>query len=748
MAQARVNDFSGGETDRFRDGQPNFAQLMKNLYVSENRRLFSRPGFGGLLADARPLGNTDIAAIWNHSVEGVEQTFFIANSTGTPAVRYNNNGIWTVATAADGTTNQIPNWTPASRVPSIKYIRLNDSEFVIVFGDIGLSGYPVKFIRSTIGVWKYVSLGLPTNVDLMSTSPQAIGGNNWLYAAVLKHTYQIFESGSGFITKEVRSAPQFSGTNNGVSEVNVNTDSFTAVLNSDWRDNLDGVLLTSGTFAYADCTWEIYRTVSDGSVFYKIAEVATGSTYSDTDILNPDADITSGAQLYTTGGAVANEMSNARVFDGTFANDALWLASAQRVWQSKVGIYDAVNGSFNFSAREGQFIKAVESIDVYPIILTNQGVYRIEGIVDDLGNGTHRVRTISETDGALSSRTTVKAGDRLYYLTVDGIYVTNGYTTSKVSNHYNEKYRSFIDRVGVWDGDDTSVADLMFGVWDKKHRRIHWFIPKAGESYASDVMTLDLKYPHEEGLCITTGEVPYTVRDADLVDGNIQLVTNLGYVLAQNDDNTYDVDENNGLDPLGIEWDYVSCSMAFGSSIIRKFFTRLLLHFTNRSDLTVKVQSDTDESNDYRDHNFIRERGFTRGLYFLKRWFPKGKLRGTYKTIRITNEAQVLFRSDDYALANTSGTSGVTSDASNWPAAIEVDYEISFAPYTTKHRIATASGGDTLTFNTSVGTANGRPWQITGIPTTEKIEMNGYTVDYYAPQEGHTQSATVVQGND
>ncbi len=745
MAQLRVNDFSGGETDRFRDGKPNFAQTMKNLYVSENRRLFSRPGFGALHTDPRPFGNARIHAMWNHCYLDTFETFALTNG----AIMVSSSAtVWRSVFCADGTVSA-PNWLN-SEVPSTKYIRLNENEFVLV-DNSGLGNYPTKFYRDGVGgEWQYVTLGLPYYNDPGGSfaDPVVAGANNWVYAIVLKHAYTTFESGSGFITKEVRNTPTISRSVNSVVEAKVDLPTFTNSLSATWVDNEDRSLLTDGCFAYSDVIWEIYRTISNGSVFYKIGESLPGTSFPDTRV---DSTITSGATLYTTGGAVGNGMPNSRTFDGTYANGTLWQASRQRVWQHKVGIHDAQPGSFVFTVREGQAIVSVNSLDVYPIVLTNKGIYRIEGIVDDLGNGTHRVRTISETDGALSSRSTVKAGDRLYYLASDGIYMTNGYTSSKVSKHYNDKYKEFLGQTVYWNGAIRDIKEMIVGVWDKYNRRIHWMV-RIGNTLTSTVLTLDLKFPHEEGLCITSGEIPFYVRDAKSEGGNIQVGTQQGYLFDQDISRTFDVDESNNLDPKGIEWDYVSCSLAFGSSLIRKFFTRLLLHFTNKSDLTVKVQSDTDESNDYRDHNAIRERGFTRGLYFLKRWFPKGKLRGTYKTIRISNEAQTLFRSDDYDLADRSGSS-VIIDSGVWPAGVEVGYYLSVETdnYTAQYRITVFGGGDTITVSPNLPgsvPSNDFAWQIKGIPTTESIEMNGYTVDYHTPQEGHTQSATVVQGND
>lgn len=755
MAQLRVNNFSGGETDRYRDGHQNFGQTMKNLYVSENKRLISRPGFGGLYSDPRPWGNQAVQHIWNHCTPRdaiapvgllLEYDTFIM-SNGAVKVRNITDVSWRTVVCADGNSGGIP------FASKMKYVRLNDNEFVIIFDSASLGDFPTKFYREqSSGEWKYVSLGLPYYNDDGFAFPKVGGANFWLYAIVLKHTYTLYEPGSGFITKEVRSTPSISQlvTPGGVATATINPPAFGTTLNNDWLDNLDRVVGSDGCFAYSEIVWEWYRTISNGAVFYKMGEVSPNAANFDDSAA--DSTITDGAQLYINGGAVGNGMPNGRSFDGTYANGTLWLASTQRVWQNKVGIHDAGPGSFVFTVREGQIIKAVEAIDIYPIVLTSKGVYRIEGIVDDLGNGSHRVRTISETDGALSSRTTVKGGDRIYYLSSDGIYETNGYTTRKVSKHYNAKYQELISRTGLdANGNEAPAGYISFGAWDKQNRRIHWFFPKQGSEFCTDVLTLDLKYPHEEGFCITSGEIPYTALDVALEDGNIHIVTDLGYVLSQKDQ-TYDIDENNTQDRVAIEWEYISCSMSFGSSLVRKFFTRMLLHFTNLGDLTVKVQSDTDESDDYRDHNAIQERGFTRGLYFLKRWFPKGKLRGTYKTIRISNDSQVLFKSDEYGLGSKGVGSFFTLDGgANWPAGTVAGYFISIPAdnYVTQYRVTSYFGGDTIMLSPSLpgGTTNSA-WLMKGVPTTEKIEMNGYTVDYHQQGEGHTQSATVEQSND
>jgi len=643
MPELRINDFTGGETDSYRDGNPKFCQRAFNMYFTDQKGMRPREGFGPLgPSDQRPFGSQRIDKVWHHRISRQTlsgsfnrartfETFISSNR----AVRRNDqeNPGWEVVETTTGENR-------AQFVTRYQgnYVRLNQNEFIL----ISSLYYPLKFYReSSVGEWKYVSLGLPKyRLNLSSTYNP--GGNNWTYALVLKADYNLYDQGISLsIDKIVRSAPVFyeALSNDGIVQINIPTFSNATLAN--YTDNQSRIVSGEAFFDYSNIVWEIYRTVDDGNIFFKIGEAATNGgtpTYLDNDL---DSAIVSGELLYTTGGVQPNEMVNSRIEYATFANDTLWLASTAAVWQAKVGIPDANPGSFNMTIREGEYVTGIETLDIYPILFTDKGVYRIEGIVDDSGNGTHRLRTVSEEYGALSNKTTIKANNKILFLSTDGIYETNGFTARKVTGHYDERY---LDLVDVRALDESNVELYGYAIadacYDEKNQRAHWFFPNEGGKYLRKVLTLHLNYPHEEGYAITSGSVSHDVTSVSAIDGDIYFTSLDGSVLKQDSNRTYDFPISAGGANVPIAWNWYSSVMSFGTSMKRKWFTRLLLGVKPLigSTFSFSIASARDESDDFRLLNPVDETGITSKIKFLKRWFTKGTLRSSTRQLYISGD--------------------------------------------------------------------------------------------------------------
>jgi len=772
MAQQRIQDFSGGETDRFRDGPPNSYVLARNMYVNTRRKLESRPGYNAfsfLIGGASPFGTQDVEMLWHHFTQqgssDREYFSFIASNRAAKSAP-DDSGAWSNIQAAGAGPGDFTFLDINRQEYQWNYIRISDSEFLVTQN----FGYPIKFYRTGSTTWTAVSLGLPQyNGSNTFPSPVLDGAanGNYVWALVLKHTYTVFDPSGISITKTVRGAPFFSRAYanvrgpSGADPATINlADIFTSATLTDNRF-LNSI--PSRDLFHPDTVWEVYRTKDDGGIFYYVGEeTADGTNFIDD---QEDSDIESNEILYTTGGVEPNEMTQSSVFAGTVANDTLWLASSGRVWQSKVGIYDAVPGSFVFDVREGETITSLQTIDIYPIVFTNLGVYRIEGIVDDLGNGTHRVRTVSgaETKGALSHKTTVKANNSIFYWGYDGVYETNGYTAKKVSSHYEEFYKEIFETVALNDSDqDTPAYKLAHGCWERTSDRIHWFYPAPGEKKLTKTFTIDTEYANPEGgYCKTSGDVPYNVSACASPDDNIHISTSNGQVLRQYPGRTLDLDPgsntSSSVEGPAIEWDYISCSMSFGSDFIRKWFTRLLFNFTNLTRLTFSIFSDTDESNDYRAHNPIVRKETSRGFHYFKRGFPKGRLRGAYKQIRATNSVPLpIYESDNLGGITIAGDM-VSLDAGTWPIDIHGggSYFLNLDAGTYQIRsISSDSSPFAPTSSFLLETGSGAPggpqtdWFISAVPNDEAVELNSYSIDFISSGEGHTQSGVEGVAND
>ncbi len=641
MAEFSVEDFSGGETDKWRNNNdPRFYKEAKNMYITEQRTLETRPGLGAVFDDQRPWDSTIVRKLWHHitrrdQVSGDNfttryQTFAVANE----AVLVNSNiSSPGVAVTAEGGVNRIRYLSTSQG----NYVRLNDNEFVFIPD----GRYPQKFYRIlSNGQWKYTPLGLPQyNGNSFQAISDGTGSNSWTYAIVAKHEYEVFEPGSGFVTKIVRGAPTFSNTiiNADIPTLNIpEIDGF-------WVDNEFSVV-GSEAFAESEISVEVYRNTDSGSIFYKLTEIVqAGLPFVGFPDNTPDSTLQEREVLYTTGGVVPNQMTSDRPKFATYANDALWLFSGSRGWQSKVGIYDAVPGSFNFIIREGERITGCNTLDIFPIVGTRQGVYRIEGIVDDLGNGTHRVRTISEEHGCMSNKTMVRAKNKIFFWSDDGIYETNGYQAKKVSGSYDTRYLEIVNRVG-----NNGLIDAIFiadGAYDVDNERIMWIFPREdGDEYNRDYIVLHLSHPTEEGYAITSGGFEHYCTSISAANGSFFVSTVDGSVLKEDPLRFTDLPVSPALGSpvIRFDWNYVSCSLSFGTRKIAKWFTRLFLTFQAKGTaLSAQVYEDTDESGTFRELNAIEEPVKSTGQYALKRWFKKGRIRGKYKQVMVSRSNSI-----------------------------------------------------------------------------------------------------------
>ena len=598
MANLRINDFSGGVSDKDFDTDPKFAKTVHNLVLNEKNRLVQREGFNKIFSDTNPFGTQEISYSWVHYTESTtvpsnsnatKYAIFIY-SNGAFKVTFNNGTSWKTVECKED-----PNflWDLASRVNQYTYTRISDLEFILC-GTFG-GDRAIKFFRHANGDWEYAPLGLPRYQGTLQILA-ASGSKKWAYALVLKHQYSLSTAGSQNITKIVRGSPQYSSVITG--DVG-NVITIPAFNNSVLFDYVDNSSSTAGDACYdlSRMEWEIYRTEDNGTIFYKLGTFSiSGGNYTDT---TADASLISGEKLYTTGGVFENGMMDKKPEFSTFANNALWVADTKYIYQSKIGIPDAFPGSFRVESPEGGKITGLNHIDIYPIVGTNTGLYRLEGLVDDLGNGSHRLRTISREHGVLSNRTMVKLDRQIAYLSDDGIRITDGYTSRKISGHWDEGYKKYFKGSILYNGARYPRWKFSKGVWDKVNNRIYWFLPSPHPTVtaeARDYICVDMSYQHEYGYPITTGQTRLTVVAVTSADGFLQIGTTLGEILGQDGSTNKDVSSNINIsnpDPYPIKWEYESNVLSFGSSIVRKWFTLVLIHLRNLSDITFKVWSDT-----------------------------------------------------------------------------------------------------------------------------------------------------------
>lgn len=761
MATDRVNNFAGGQTDRLENGQSNTYAKAKNLLIDENFNLDQRYGFTPWKNTARPFGTQSIDGLYRHKTRSTNNSgssllnyeFMTHSGTGVYYTTDNPSGTFDIISRVDSVNQGSNNVFNAGQYPQSNFVRINDNEFVLLSGFDNLTGglsttkRPFLFSRTgSLGVeWQYASMGLPLHNSFTATKSGAGGAFSYVYAIYLEVEYAYFDGTTRLIQgPTVLDRIESSAAIGGGGITTLAFPSFDTT-NLGSFDDTNGEIIQNGVFDYANVRVKVYRTTGDGTILYLLATLPANSTgYGDV-VTDGGLDLTK--PLYTTGGILDSDMSP-RVAYGTYANNCLWLASDKQVYQSKPNIPYGVNGATNLQAPETEHIVGMGKRDVYPILFTEGGVYRIEGVVDGLGNGAHRVRTITETHVALSQRSIVEGEDVLYFLTKDGPYVTDGFSARKVTKNIDDTYEALIsDKLDL-----TQRSNFISGTYDQQNRRVYFFYPSvSGQTHADRWMVIDTRKPNQEGIPAILENSGQDLQITSVIASEKEglIFGDKRGVLGSQAERT-DYDQDISRDPdwttkaakHPILWDYESPMMSAGSEFIRKWYTKIDIFFKKKSPtLSATLMSKVDDADTYQVHHPIRQDTLkAKGNFFIAfRRFVKGFLRATYRTIRITNSElseMRMHRSDDYATASVAGNL-VSIDAGNWPTDTFINQYILFEGDPTYHKIATVNPTSiSLDSNPIVG-ANSR-WEIYGARPDEHVNIAGYTMVYEPIGDSHT----------
>lgn len=222
---------------------------------------------------------------------------------------------------------------------------------------------------------------------------------------------------------------------------------------------------------------EIYRTITGGQTPRYVTSIALGvNSYAD---VTPDGSL--GAAIYTAGGVASNDpppfcrfahitelgtgyyghyVDRATGVDGTTVESLI----RNGFLQSKVGRPWAVPGSFGDEVDEE--LTGISSIKEVPLIFTKNRTYRVDGKIDDLGNGILQTKTISQDFGAVSHKGIVQTPVGVFFPSLVGFCYTDGYNVRKISDNLPTTYGEYFSEV------DQSIT----GVYDPIRQRVFWSV--------------------------------------------------------------------------------------------------------------------------------------------------------------------------------------------------------------------------------------------------------------------------------
>lgn len=278
---------------------------------------------------------------------------------------------------------------------------------------------------------------------------------------------------------------------------------------------------------------EVYRSTTEGSEQFLVGELPNTAPAGFYDAIQ-DEDLVFKLPAYWNGGVLYNDRPPECRFIASVAS-AMWYGNIidvtageteeHVVVQSKLGDHDSVPAGNRL-----EFDDAVTGIgghDNIPIVGTLNGVYRVEGVFDDLGVSSARHVRFSKDTGIVSHHSIVRTDLGMFFAGTDGFYWTDGYRVRNVSPGLNATYLRFVN------GNRP-----VFGAYQKTAKRVIWtvdFTEEGSTTWRSGAFVLDLNFNFMEGSGMTG---PFLSQDPTKA-ASLQVQDYWGQVTCTDEGNLY-----------------------------------------------------------------------------------------------------------------------------------------------------------------------------------------------------------------
>ena len=615
----------------------------------------------------------------------------------------------------------------------------------------------------------YATGGTTTRYDYFTATATLPVESEVLYTVVYKYTYQV-----GAVTFDNVSTPSAysafiindSPDNNllvpGSGTLYPRTISNLPVLTNTGQTNYD----------VANVTVQLYRTISNGTTFYLVAEVPNGTT-SVTDSLD-DFTLQENEQLYITGGTVPNDTppqaKYITILNGTGYYGNITESGASLPYRIRQSISESIDSCpATFFDDLDDDLTGLSNYRGYVVAFCLNSLYRLENGFNELGQGSLAHERITDTVGYVGHNTIVRTEFGIFFCGTNGIYMTDGYSFQRVSMELEKTYAALVAT--------AQQVKMISVVYLEDTRRIVWnFMTDSSQTDCSLSWTLDLNWGISEQCSFTTmsgGPThpgSWSPSAMAFFGGQWIRADSRGYIFVHNDRWKCNPLVNTAISPsswqlIPLIYDYESNTTNLGSNKFKKWGSKVTVQAENRSDLSLAIN----HKNDYNSGGFeplvpIRARLNMRwrdpailwrdsttplwgadGMVDDFRRFPAGKLRFDWKTIQMTNASVIIANSDVYGVctvsADSGGTTTITFTASptkyQWPLNAAGNFSISLQDpsaltYSAPLPILTRSLS-ALTIATATGVPNGHAsvkWQISGIPVNERFHLNSYNITF------------------
>jgi hypothetical protein len=830
----QVSDFSGGITDKFIDAPPSASQKCDNLEITVNRKLLSRPGSRLYDSTySKPLSaetsrvskligydnDTDLLAVvnkrlfqykttgWNEllgpasspafnlgdassivsSAQGLKHVI-LSNDSYNPIIKVyrDSSSNLQLRTAGLPELASTPTITPSGGAPKTFTVTIA-SPAVFTCTSHGLSaGQRIKF--TTTG-------SLPTGISTNTTYfvKTVVDANTFKISATLDGT-EINTSGTQSGTHSLTAYPNsylyafvmkydYNAEDKQFTDYGPTTQTTSITYASEPSSSYPTAITVIPTLANSSGSHydtsnikiEIYRTINAGSVFYKVGSVTNGTTsFNDT---VSDSSLMNNEVLYTTGDVLDNDPPPASKVVHISAGNVAFYGNLKegteilpnRIRQSVANDFDSCPADFWVDLNTE--VVGLSSVKGTLIALTKKGIYRVDGIFDETGNGGMVAQVIDDTVDCVSHDSIIQVLDGIVWCASDGVYLSDGYKVQKISQELDETYSQFI----------ANRPSRIQGTYNSTVQRVYWCVQESSVSADNDkLLVLDLRWGIRPHSTFTTwsGGTSFSPSSALVYNKKLIRGDSRGYVFKHDtsylNDLTVDIYTSvSSWITQPIVYDYISTASSLGTITQRKWVPKVTTVFDAITNLSVQLTGINDSRKKVKELAPIVFRGrfvwgdptvvwgdqtitwnFEGNLHEVRR-FPAGGLRTSYKQIEITNAYSNIYKSDTYGPATVDEyASTVTLDnfsaTNKWPSDI-TNFYITFESdgYTKDYPILTRTD-DVLTFQdiSAAVTGGSQKWLIRGYPKDEILSLQSYALYFATFSESITDYQGVVGGNE
>lgn len=506
----------------------------------------------------------------------------------------------------------------------------------------------------------------------------------------------------------------------------------------------------STNYDTANVKINIYRTTNGGQTLFYVDQISNGTTtYTD---FTTDLALQTNRQIYTAGGVSDNEPApRAKYVHITEDDFGYWgnvldddgTPRPNRIRQAIAGSPDACPGDYFVDLPYP--VTGVSSVKGVRVAWTKKGTYRLEGTINERGQGSIAAVAISDSVGCLGGYGIVATDQGLVFPGSDGFYITNGYQVSKLSRDWRTTYLNLVR--------SDTTAQMIYGVLDKKKNRV-WFSTSSTGAENDSCYILDLNLTLNENGPWTTASNRSYFAPSSIAVFNDQVVRgdSRGYVFKHVDTVTSDpkVDTTKAVSLWNITSifpDYRSPDNDFGSVMMRKYVPKIVVKARNQGNMSLQINSINDGGKNIAALAPIRYRGGPTygdptllsvgggptitggGLPEYKRHFPAGSLRCSTKQVQFILAKVAITESDTLGLGTVD------------PAAKTLTVAGAALPDYVDHVVALVNDGyvreytvlsNTATVLTLSDAGNNLPvagsykWVVRGYPKDEQWQLVNY----------------------